>query len=291
MAMTIGGSNPYVSTYNRSSGAAQSTMQKIATGLNYPNASYGASEYAATVSLTSNIGATSQSYQNTQNMSSMLKVAQGAIDNTINGLMTIQKHLVNAANDSNTDEDRQAIQKEIDQLISQIGSNAYVEYNGKRLLDGSQNSFMVAGVDGYQELKASDIRTEALGLTDEEGNVTISALTPEGARTSLEIVTGALKYVEEINGDMYVALKGGYSLDKILDAATTQGAQLQRLEFQAANYATMEENQQAALSNIGDADIAKMVIDLRNEQNMKKLALFAIKAFNHNRASIANALQ
>ena len=291
MAVTIGGNNPYISTYNKINRATQATTQKIATGSNYPSAAYGASEYAASVRLTSNIGATSQSYQNTQNMSSMLKVAEGATSNTIKGLTTIKEHLINAANDSNGSLDRQAIQKEINQLVAQINSNAYVEYNGKRLLDGSQQSLTVAGIDGYREVKVGDIRSQALGLTDEQGNVKIDATTVEGAQLALKTVSGALKFVEDINGEMYTTIEGGYSLDEALDEATTQGAQLQRLEFQAANYATMEENQLAALSNMSDADIAKQIMNLRNDQTMEQLALFAVRMFNQNRASALNILQ
>ncbi|MBO4853332.1 MAG: flagellin, partial [Schwartzia sp.] len=43
-------------------------------------------------------------------------------------------------NDTNTDSDRQQIQKELDQSIDQINDNANVTYNGKYLVDGSHNN-------------------------------------------------------------------------------------------------------------------------------------------------------
>ena len=290
MAMTLGGVNYYVSNYNRNNGAAQKTMQKISTGSNYPRASAGASEYAIAARLTSNIGATSQSIQNTQNISAAIKVAEGATSNTIKGLTTIKENLINAANDTNGSLDRQAIQKNVDQIIKQINSNAYVQYNGKNLLDGSQSDLVLAGIDGYSNLQLGDIRAQSLSLTDEQGNVKIDVTTPEGIQDSLKVVGGALEYVEGINGELQAHLDNGISLEAALDEATTQGAQLQRLEFQEANYVTMEENQLGALSSMNDADIAKQITNLRSEQTLEQLSLFGMKMFNQNRANILNML-
>ena len=291
MAMTVGGVNSYVSNYNRINTAAQNTTQKISTGSNYPSAAYGASEYAIGARLTSNIGATSQSIQNTQNMSAMIKVAEGATKNTIDNLTGIQSRLINAANDTNGNLDRQAIQKEINQLVKQIDSNAYVQYNGMNLLDGSRDAVTVAGIDGYRDFKLGDLRAQALGLTDAEGNVTIDASTTESAEVALKAVSGVLTYVQNLDGEMREAIDGGLSFEASLDEATTQGALLQRLEFQQANYTTMEENQLAALSNSNDADIAKQVMNLRSEQTLQQLALFGMQMFNHNQANALRLLQ
>jgi len=291
MAMTVGGVNSYVSNYNRINTAAHNTMQKISTGSNYPSAAYGASEYAIGARLTSNIGATSQSIQNTQNMSAMIKVAEGATKNTIDNLTEIQSRLINAANDTNGNLDRQAIQKEINQLVKQIDSNAYVQYNGMNLLDGSRDAVTVAGIDGYRDFKLGDLRAQALGLTDAEGNVTIDASTAESAEVALKAVSGVLTYVQNLDGEMREAIDGGLSFEASLDEATTQGALLQRLEFQQANYTTMEENQLAALSNSNDADIAKQVMNLRSEQTLQQLALFGMQMFNHNQANALRLLQ
>ena len=291
MAIIMGGTNPYVSTYNGVSHSSQVAFQRISTGSKYQNVATGASEYAIISKLMSNLGATTQSSQNTQNMSSMVKVAQDATGNTISGLTTIQSHLINAANDTNGSLDRQAIQKEIDQLVSQIDSNAYVEYNGQRLLDGSRETLTFAGLDGYRNLQVGDIRSQTLGLTDADGNITIDATTPEGIQNSLATIGGALEYVEGMNGDLYPSLYEGYSLDAALDEATTQGAQLQRLEYQQQLYTTMEENQLGALSSMGDTDIAKQITNLRSEETLEQMALFGIKMFNQNRASAVTLLQ
>ena len=290
--MTLGGVNPYVSAYNGIDRSSQITAQKITTATNHPTAAQGASEYAIGARLASNIGATSQSVQNTQNFSAMLKTAEGATGNTINALTTLKQHLIGAANDTNGSLDRAALQKEINQIVAQIDSNAYVQYNGRNLLDGSRNSLALSGIDGLEAFKVGDLRSQILGLTDKDGNVTIDVSTVDAANASLKIVDSASTKAGEILDSLHFMqdyVIDGLSFEKSLDEATTQGAQLQRLEYQQANYTTMEENQLAAQAN-SDADIAKQVAELKSRQTQEQLALFAMNVFNHNRANVLNLL-
>ena len=283
--MTVGGVNNSISAYKRIVAISQNTLQKIASGSKYPSASMGASEYAISVRLDSNARGTAQSVRNTQNISSAIKISAGATDNTLKGLQAIREQLVNAANDTNGTLDRQALQKSINQSIAQIDANARVQYNGMNLLDGSRNGLVLAGIDGYENFNTGDLRAKTLGLTDSRGNVTIDASTPEAANNSLKIVDNALKSVGNVAESLQ--FMSDYVGEGIaLDEATTQGAQLQRLEFQQANYETMEINQLQALSNIGDTDIAKQTTDLQSEQLQQQMALFATMMFNQNSARI-----
>lgn len=292
MAMTLGGVNPYVSAYNGIDRSSQLTAQKITTATNHPTAAQGASEYAIGARLASNIGATSQSVQNTQNFSAMLKTAEGANGNTIKALTTLKQHLIGAANDTNGSLDRAALQKEINQIVAQIDSNAYVQYNGRNLLDGSRNGLALSGIDGLEGFKVGDLRAQILGLTDKDGNVTIDVSTVDAANASLKIVDSASTKTGEILDSLHFMqdyVMDGFTFETALDEATTQGAQLQRLEYQQANYTTMEENQLAAQAN-SDADIAKQVAELKSRQTQEQLALFAMNVFNHNRANVLNLL-
>lgn len=301
MAMTIGGNNPYVNTYNRINNSTQKTFQTVATGSMHPTAAMGASEYSIAARFESNIRATRQSVQNTQNLSAMVRTAAGATQNTVSALTTIKEHLINAANDSNGSLDRAALQENINQLVRQINENAYVEYNGKRLIDGSQESLTLAGIDGYENFNMGDLRSSVLGLTDAEGNVTIDTSTVEAANNSLAVVDRSIDVARgsltslQFMEDFYYDANGNYipddsSLGKALDEATTQGAQLQRMEFQEANYVTMEENMLAAQSTIDDADMAKQITQLRNQQVQEQLALFAQRTHDQNRQNMIRGM-
>ena len=290
MATTFGGVNPGLSQLNRIGIANQKTSQILATGSNRPSASMGSAEYAIAARLNSNIRGTSQSIQNTQNLSSMIRVAEGATNNTIQALTTIKENLINAANDTNGSVDRQSLQKNINQTIRQIDLNAQTEYNGKRLLDGSQGSnITLAGIDGYENFQLGNLRAGALGLTDSEGNVTIDATDPENSLATIDRAITTAQNTLDSTQFMQDYVTEGFS--EALDQATTQGAQLQRLEFQEANYRTMEENQLGALSNMDDADMAKQITNFRNQQTQEQLAMFATRMFNQNRANVLSLLQ
>lgn len=291
MAMTMGGVNPSLRTLNTIQNSMQKTTQQLATGSKYPSASYGSAAYSILQRMNGNIGAISQSVQNTQNMSSMVKTATGATSNTVDALKTIKSTLINAANGTNTDSDRSAMQENINQLVRQIDDNSRVQYNGMNLLDGSKSNILVAGVDGYENISLGNMSSKALGLTDEQGNVTIDLSSDESIQSALKNVDGALSFVGGVDGNLQASLEGGYTLDEALDEATSQGAQLQRLEFQEANYTTMSENEQAVASTMGDTDMAKAITELRSQQTQEQLAMYATKMFNQNRANIVNLLQ
>ena len=54
-----------------------------------------------------------------------------AVANIVDILRTLKQKAIDSANDSNTDDDRRIMQKEVDQLIDQIDDTALVTFNGK----------------------------------------------------------------------------------------------------------------------------------------------------------------
>ena len=129
-----------LNTLNKNSRALSKSLQKVSSGMKINSAADDASGYAISERMRVQIRSLDQANQNTQNGSSMMKVAEGAVSSTVEILKTLKEKAVNAANDSNTDSDRQTIQKELDQSIDQINDNANVTFNGKYLVDGSKNS-------------------------------------------------------------------------------------------------------------------------------------------------------
>ena len=288
---TINGVNSSLSTLNRIGSGINKTSQILSTGSNYPGASYGSSSYSILQRLNAYTGSTAQSIQNTQNASAMLKVAAGATSNTVSALNSIQQYLVNAANGTNSDSDRAAIQQNINQLIQQVDDNAHAQYNGMNLLDGSREGVMVAGVSGYENISVGDMRAEALGLTDSEGNVTIDASNDSAIQSSLATVSSALEVSNSVNNNLQSTLNDSGILDYSLDQATDQGAYLARLDYQADMYTTMEESAQEAENTIGGADMAKQASRLRLQKIQQQVAVEVSKIFNHSQAGVLRLLQ
>ncbi len=126
-------------TLNRNSKALAKSLEKVSSGQKLNSAADDNSGYSISERMRVRIRSLDQADQNTQNGASMLKVAGGAVESTIDLLKTMKEKAINAANDSNTDLDRATIQKELDQSIDQVDDNALVTYNGKYLVDGSKN--------------------------------------------------------------------------------------------------------------------------------------------------------
>ncbi len=95
-----------------------------------------------------------------------MKVAEGAVSSTVEILKTLKEKAVNAANDSNTDSDRQTIQKELDQSIDQINDNANTTFNGKYLVDGSKNTIGRATYTALSNQSLAENTKASTALTD-----------------------------------------------------------------------------------------------------------------------------
>ena len=132
-----------LNTLNKNHSALSKSLQKVSSGMRINSAADDASGYAISERMRVQIRSLDQDNRNTQNGNSMMKVAEGAVSSTVEILKTLKEKVINAANDTNTDSDRQQIQKELDQSIDQINDNANVTYNGKYLVDGSHNNTVV----------------------------------------------------------------------------------------------------------------------------------------------------
>lgn len=140
MTMTVKNNMSAVNTLNtleRNSSNLSKELQRLSSGMRINSAADDASAYAISERMRVQIRSLDQDLRNTQNARSLMRTAEGAVASTVEILKTFKEKALDAANDTNTDEDRATIQRELDQLIQQVDDNAYVTYNGKILLDGS----------------------------------------------------------------------------------------------------------------------------------------------------------
>ena len=198
----------------------QSQLGKIASGLKINGAADDASGYAISEGMRVQIRALSQAEQNAQNGTSMMKVAEGAVSSTVDIIRTMKEKAIDAANDTNTDADRQIIQKEFNQMIDQIDDNAHVTYNGKYLIDGSKNNAVKATAtvfaNDYLEepdlqhprklIDFKDTQGESLNI-QESDNITIS-LVQDG-----KTYTKTYRIGDRTLGELLTDIPGGFQDD------------------------------------------------------------------------------
>ncbi len=130
---------------NKNEKETAKSLKKVASGMKVNSAADDASGFAISEKMRTQLRSLDQDVDNAQTGGSMLKVAEGGLQSTVDIIKTLKEKVINAANDTNTDADRQTIQKELDQAVDQIDDNANVTYNGKIMLDGSHNNSVIAG--------------------------------------------------------------------------------------------------------------------------------------------------
>ncbi len=124
---------------NKNINKAARGLKRLASGERITGAGDDASGYAISEKMRVRVRALGQADDNTQTGCSMLRVAEGGIQNQIEILKNIKRKVLDANNDTNTDIDRATIQKEIDQGYDQMEDIAYTtNYNGRLLLCGNK---------------------------------------------------------------------------------------------------------------------------------------------------------
>lgn len=113
-------------------------LERLSSGLRINRAADDAAGLAISEKMRSQIRGLKQAERNSLDGVSLMQVAEGAMTEVHSMLQRMRELSVQAANDTNTTSDREAIQLEIDQLLKEIDSIATkTEFNTRKLLDGS----------------------------------------------------------------------------------------------------------------------------------------------------------
>ena len=128
---------------NRNLGVSNSNLakstEKLSSGYKINRAGDNAAGLAISEKMRGQIRGLDQASSNAEDGISMIQTAEGALTETHSILQRMRELSVQAASDTNTDDDRTQIQNEIDQLTQEVDRIATTtEFNTKKLLDGSR---------------------------------------------------------------------------------------------------------------------------------------------------------
>jgi flagellin len=126
----------------RNLGSANTSMgkslEKLSSGLRINRAGDDAAGLAISEKMRSQIKGLDMATKNSQDAISLIQTAEGALTETHSMLQRMRELSVQAANDTNTAEDRAALQSEVEQLTEEIDRIAETtEFNTQKLLKGS----------------------------------------------------------------------------------------------------------------------------------------------------------
>jgi flagellin len=220
---------------NKTTGVLGRTFQRLSSGMRVNSAKDDAASLAISNRMSAQIRGLNQAVRNANDTISLSQVADGALEESMNALQRMRELAVQASNDTLVSSDRADIQKEVDQLLSEINRiSADTEFNTQNLLGGSFQGkvFQVGAFSGQtitlsiDSAAAADIGVSGLSLT-----------TQGQAGSALTTIDSAISSVADIRANL--------------------GAVQNRFESVIANLSNVSENISASKSRMVDADISQ----------------------------------
>jgi flagellin len=244
--------------------AMGNSMEKLSSGLRINRAGDDAAGLAISEKMRAQVRGLDQAQSNAQDGISLIQTAEGALNETHSILQRMRELAVQAGNDTNTTEDRGEIQKEINQLTSEINRiGNTTEFNTQKLLNGGKDSDTAAKLEGsdVSAILDDNLTTSTLSLSINGEAVTLSnvsgldgsttAFSMDDLATALDSDLDAVfngtsfsgvEFDVEVNGDSLVITSDnadidltastatatlGLTTDNSTDATAKQGAALQ----------------------------------------------------------------
>lgn len=122
----------------RTDSRLSSSLERLSSGYKINKAADDSAGMAITNKMRAQIRALDQASRNSQDGQSIIETAEGAMGEIETILQRVRELAVQTANDTYALEDREAVQKEVDELLDEVDRIATTtEFNGTALLDGS----------------------------------------------------------------------------------------------------------------------------------------------------------
>lgn len=269
--MRINTNTAAMNTYSRLTGAnaaKSGSLAKLSSGLRINKAGDDVAGLAISEKMKNQISGMSQATRNAQDGISLIQTAEGALSETHSMLNRMRDLTVQASNDTNTEDDRKAIQKEVKSLQDEIGRiGASTQYNTKNLLDDSIGTFSFqVGANNAESIEVVIADMSTLG---------VDGITVDGTHAAntahLDTIDTAIKTVSDQRADL--------------------GAVQNRLEHTVNNLTTAKENLSEANSRIRDVDMAEEMMEFTKNNILSQASTAMLAQANQMPQGVLQLLQ
>ncbi len=208
---------------------------------------------------------------------SWMESTDSALDEVTSVLQRVRELTVQGQNGTNNPEDRTAIAEEIKQLSNHLGEIANTQIAGKYIFAGTDvknppyntetNQFTNAN-EGMLELQVgqnSNVQINVLG-TDVFNNSKVGSIF-----TVLNDIAANFASTEPSTNDHLAELDS--QMDNILKERAELGARTNRMELSVSRLEGLELSTTSLLTKEEDVDIAKVIMDLKAQENVQTAAL------------------
>lgn len=290
---------------------------RLSSGMRINSAADDAAGLQISDRLQSQILGLQQGNRNANDGISLAQTAEGAMNEITTMFQRVRTLASQAANGSNTDEDRIAIQEEIRALTAEVNRIAGdTTFGGTNLLDGSYKASFQVGADAVQTIGFSmqDVGGTANSLTA-NGGFTLSGIAGIASAISgkslsalgstLSATLGSSPDDQDFAGvftasgisvssqaNAQIVLAGMDSLIAVVDKKRAElGAVQNRFQSTINNQANIAENLSAARSRIKDADFAEETAKLTKNQILQQASQTILAQANQRPQAALSLLQ
>jgi len=238
--------------------AQKSSLEHLASGSRIVRAADDAAGLAISEKMRAQIRSVRQDVRNASDGISMIQTAEGGMNEVGNILIRFRELSTQAASDTLGDSERSFIDKEVQQMKSEIDRiSGSTEFNGRKLLTGEGDTLEIqVGTQNdpthdrfYYDTAKANTSTDRLGVSS------INTLTKEDAQQNLGKVDEAIKTLTANRSEL--------------------GALQNRLQSTINNLNIYDENLSGARSRIADVDMASETAEL-TKQNILTTANTAV---------------
>ncbi|WP_369397708.1 flagellin domain-containing protein [Pseudomonas plecoglossicida] len=265
---------------NRASDALSTSMTRLSSGLKINSAKDDAAGLHIATRMTSQIRGQTMAIKNANDGISIAQTAEGAMQEQTNILQRMRELAVQSRNDSNSTEDRKALNKEFAQMSDELSRIAKsTQLNGKNLLDGTAGklTFQVgsnSGADNQISISL-DSGFDAASLSVDSATIAITGSTSDEAEASMNAALDAIDL----------------ALQTINTTRADLGASQNRLTSTVNNLQNINENAEAARGRVQDTDFAAETAQLTKQQTLQQASTSVLAQANQLPSAVLKLLQ
>ena len=238
--------------YNNNASALSKNLEKLSSGYKINRAGDDAAGLAISEKMRAQITGLDAAYKNTKDATSLIKTAEGAlqeVQDMLNRMVYLAEESANGVYDN--DVDRHALQSEVDALQTEIGRIAdSANFNGKKLFSASTNLasggfiFQIGDTaNSYDKLSMATILSDGADLRD---------LLSDALHVKISTVAGASAAIGALKSNVATS-----AINVISTLRGKLGATQNRLDHTLNNLSVMKENIQDAEATVRDTDVAE----------------------------------
>jgi flagellin len=261
------------------SNSLSTSFERLSSGFRINSAADDAAGLQITDRMTSQVQGLNQAVRNANDAISLSQTAEGALSETTTALQRIRTLAVQSQNGINSDSDREALQKEVDALRTEISRIATTtQFAGVEVLSGEFSAKFLVGANSGQTISVN-LSTQALTRANVQG-FSATGLGLTGTDTDVLTSENASSMMAKI--DNAISAIGGLRADL--------GALQNRFQSTIRNLSNISENVSAARSQIKDTDFATETANLTRNQIIQQASTTILSQANQRPQSALSLL-